>query len=131
MSINTVTLIGRITKDPNISYTSNQMCIAKFNIALDRGKDKNGESKGTDFPQIVAFGKVAELIERYTQKGSQVGISGHIHTDSYEKDGKKVYTTDVIADRVELMGKAEKTEKPKQDVPSGFEALTDSDIPFK
>ena len=129
MSINTVTLIGRITKDPNISYTSNQMCIAKFNIALDRGKDKNGESKGTDFPQIVAFGKVAELIERYTQKGSQVGISGHIHTDSYEKDGKKVYTTDVIADRVELMGKAES--KPKQDVPSGFEALTDSDIPFK
>lgn len=117
-----------MTKDPNISYTSNQMCIAKFNIALDRGKDKNGESKGTDFPQIVAFGKVAELIERYTQKGSQVGISGHIHTDSYEKDGKKVYTTDVIADRVELMGKAE---KPKQDVPSGFAELTDDDIPFR
>lgn len=131
MSINTVTLIGRITKDPNISYTSNQMCIAKFNIALDRGKDKNGESKGTDFPQIVAFGKVAELIERYTQKGSQVGISGHIHTDSYEKDGKKVYTTDVIADRVELMGKAEKTEKPKRDAPSGFAELTDDDIPFR
>ena len=130
MSINTVTLIGRITKDPNISYTSNQMCIAKFNIALDRGKDKNGESKGTDFPQIVAFGKVAELIERYTQKGSQVGISGHIHTDSYEKDGKKVYTTDVIADRVELMGKAESKEKPKQDkdVPDGF--FDDPSIPF-
>lgn len=130
MSINTVFCIGRMTKDPNISYTSNQMCIAKFNIALDRGKDKNGESKGTDFPQIVAFGKVAELIERYTQKGSQVGISGHIHTDSYEKDGKKVYTTDVIADRVELMGKSEgKAEKPKS-VPGGFEELTDGDIPF-
>ena len=131
MSLNIVVVCGRCTRDPQIQYTSNQMCVARFNIALDRGKDKDGQNKGADYPQIVAFGKVGEVIERFVNKGSQLAIYGHIHTDSYEKDGKKVYTTDVIADRVELMGKAEKTEKPKQDAPSGFAELTDDDIPFR
>ncbi len=127
MSINAIFLVGRATRDPQIQYTSNQMCVARFNIALDRGKDKDGQSKGADYPQIVAFGKVGEVIERFVNKGSQLAIYGHLHTDSYEKDGKKVYTTDVIADRVELMGKSES--KPKS-TPGGFEELTDGDIPF-
>ena len=124
--MNVVTLIGRVTKEPDIKYTANQMCVARFGLALDRGK-KNGESLGADFPNIVAFGKTAEVIERYVNKGNQIAIQGHIHTDSYEKDGHKVYTTDVIADRVELLSKSDT--KPKEETPSGFSAI-DDDIPF-
>ncbi len=133
MSLNIVVVCGRVTRDPSVQYTSNQMCVARFNIALDRGKDKDGQSKGADYPQIVAFGKVGEVIERFVSKGSQLAIYGHLHTDSYEKDGKKVYTTDVIADRVELMGKSEgKAERPKESkgVPSGFSEDDTSWIPF-
>ena len=124
--MNVVTLIGRVTKSPDIKYTANQMCVARFGLALDRGK-KNGGDLGADFPNIVAFGKTAEVIERYVNKGNQIAIQGHIHTDSYEKDGHKVYTTDVIADRVELLSKSDT--KPKEETPNGFSAI-DDDIPF-
>lgn len=139
--MNSVSLIGRLTKDPEVRYgAESQTAVARFSIAIDRGKDKSGESRGTDFPNIVCFGKTAELVERFVSKGRLVGIQGRIQTGKYEKDGRTVYTTDVLADRVEFLdwgdknegggGQAPTAKKPASDVPEGFGTLTDDDIPF-
>lgn len=102
--MNNVSLIGRLTRDPNITYTQSQMCVARFSLAINRGKDKDGNDRGADYPNIVAFGKQAEGCEKYLRKGRKVAVQGHIQTGSYtNRDGQKVYTTDIIADRVEYL----------------------------
>lgn len=128
--MNNVALIGRLTRDPEVRYTNDGKAIARFTIAIDRAKDKDG-NKMTDFPSIVAFGKTAEVVEKWAGKGRLVGINGRIQTGSYEKDGKKVYTTDVVAERVELLDKSESNSagNHEDDVPEGFSKL-DEDIPF-
>lgn len=129
--MNQVNLIGRLTKDPEVRYTSSQMAVARFTVAVDRQKDKSGEQK-TDFISTVCFGKTAELVERYLGKGRLVGVTGSIQTGSYEKDGRKVYTTDVAADRVEFLDKGDTAGKPakaEDDAFAGFN-LTEDDIPF-
>ena len=116
--MNSVNLIGRLTKDPELRYTPSQVAVARFSVAIDRGKDKNGENRGADFPNIVAFGKTAETCSKYLSKGRQVGIQGHIQTGSYEKqDGTKVYTTDVVADRIHFIGNKSEapSNKPQQE----------------
>ncbi len=101
--MNSVVLIGRLTKDPEVRYgATTQMAIANFNLAIDRPVKQNGE-KQTDFPRIIVFGKQAENVEKYVVKGMLVGIQGRIQTGSYDKNGTTVYTTDVIADRVEFL----------------------------
>lgn len=137
--MNNVCLIGRLTRDPDVRYgAQSQMAIARFSIAIDRGKDKDGNDRGADFPSIVCFGKTAELVEKYIGKGRLVGIEGHIQTGSYEKDGQKHYTTDVVADRIRFLDKApengsasqgEQAAMSESPVP-GFERLDDDDIPF-
>ena len=133
--MNQVTIIGRLTKDPEVRYTEKQTCVARFSVALNRGKDKDGKDLGADYPNVVAFGKTGEIIEKYFSKGKLIGISGRIRTDSYEKDGKKYYTTDIIADKVEFLEKKENPEQKvkketPEDIPEGFSRLEDDDIPF-
>lgn len=124
--MNTVTLIGRLTRDPEVRYTQDQMAIARFSVAIDRPVTA-GKEKQTDFPNVVVFGKQAENCERFLSKGRLVGIQGRIQTGSYTKDdGTKVYTTDVVANRVEFI---EWGEKKEDDTPPGFEAL-EEDLPF-
>lgn len=102
--MNSVNLIGRLTKDPELRYTAqSQMAVATFSIAVDRPV-KQGEEKKADFPRITVFGKMAENCEKYLRKGLKVAIEGRIQTGSYQhKDGYTVYTTDVIASRVEFL----------------------------
>ena len=120
--------MGRITKDIECKYTPAGMAIARFNIAIDRGKDKDGNDKGADFPSIVAFGKTAENLERFSGKGMRVMVEGRIQTGSYEgSDGKKVYTTDIVADRIQFIDW--KGEQQDSATPSGFSQI-DEDIPF-
>ena len=126
--MNQVELIGRVTKDIELRYTPSQMAVARLSIAIDRGKDKEGNSRGADFPSLIAFGKTAEFLEKYVGKGNRVAVVGHIQTGSYEKDGVKHYTTDVIVDKVEPIDWKEKTGH-KEDVPDGFSALDDL-MPF-
>ena len=98
--MNNVSLVGRLTRDPEIKTTNSGSTYARFSIAVDR----RGKDAGTDFINIVAFGKTSEFIERYFRKGQRIGINGRIQTGSYEgKDGKKVYTFDVIAENVEFV----------------------------
>ena len=120
--MNQVVLIGRLTRDPEITYTAaTQTCVATFNIAVDRyGKDKQA-----DFPRIKVLGKQAENCEKYLKKGLLVGVQGSIQTGSYEGKNGPVYTTDVLASRIEFLQWADK----KDAAPSGFQEL-EEDIPF-
>ena len=131
--MNQVIISGRLTKDVELKYTASQMAVASFSIALDRGKDKDGNSKGADYPNCKAFGKTAENLERFSGKGLRVTVIGHIQTGSYEGKNGKVYTTDVIADRIEIIDfKGSGQQKPQKSepyAPEGFAEL-DSDIPF-
>ena len=102
--MNNVVLIGRLTKDPQIRYTSgSNTAVASFTIAIDRPA-RQGEQKQADFPRIIVFGRQAESCEKYLEKGMRVGISGRIQTGSYQnRNGDTVYTTDVVANRVEFL----------------------------
>ena len=102
--MNSVVIIGRLTRDPEIRYAaSTQMAVATFTVAINRPR-KKGEEQEADFPRVTVFGKQAENCEKYLAKGRLVGVQGRIQTGSYQnKDGFTVYTTDVIADRVEFL----------------------------
>lgn len=101
--MNNVSLVGRLTRDPEVRYTDGGLSIAKFSIAVDRRFKKEGQPDA-DFPNITAFGKTAEFIEKYFRKGQRIGLTGRIQTGSYAKeDGTKVYTTDVVAENVEFV----------------------------
>ena len=125
--MNSVVLIGRMTKDPEVRYISeNQMAVATFTLAIDRPV-RSGQEKKTDFPRITVFGKQAENCERYLAKGRLVGVQGRIQTGSYQnKDGVTVYTTDVVADRVEFLEWGDRPQggggyAPRQNTSSGYE----------
>ena len=129
--MNSVSLTGRLTKDPVVRY-KDDMGIARFTLAVDRPK-MNGKDATSDFPNIICFGKTAELVEKYLGKGRLIGLTGRIQTGSYtDKDGKKVYTTEVVADRVEFLDKIEKKEEePRSNIPlEGFEQISADEIPF-
>lgn len=102
--MNNVILIGRITCDPEVRYTpSTQTAVTTFNVAINRPV-KAGSEKQADFPRVTVFGKQAENCEKYLRKGRLVGVQGRLQTGSYQnKDGATVYTTDVVADRVEFL----------------------------
>lgn len=101
--MNTVNLVGRLTRDPEVRYTDGGSSVAKFSLAVDRRfKQEGGQT--ADFPNCVAFGKTAEFIEKYFSKGQRMGAVGRIQTGSYTKeDGTKVYTTDVVVENVEFV----------------------------
>lgn len=135
--MNNVVLIGRLTKDPELRYIpQSETAVANFTLAVDRPLAKE---KTADFIRIVAFGKTAELCERFLVKGRLVGVQGRIQTGSFKaQSGETKYTTEVYADRVEFLEWGEKSgsdneeRKPKpSQIPEGFQALEDDDdIPF-
>ena len=102
--MNKVILIGRSTKDADVRYSQGDkpMAIARLSLAVDRRFKKDGEPTA-DFINCIAFGKTAEVIEKYVSKGTKIAVVGHIQTGSYtNKDGQKVYTTDVVIDEMEF-----------------------------
>ena len=142
--MNSVILIGNLTRDPELRYSTgaNQTAICKFSIAVNDGF---GDNKKTSFIPITVFGKAAENCDRFLKKGSKVCVNGRIQTGSYEKDGRTVYTTDVIANNyggVEFLtsgqgsqqgipsGQSQPAGGEDIDVPGGFQTLQDDDIPF-
>ena len=159
--MNCVTLVGRLTRDPELRYTAgSQMPVASFTLAVDRPFSKNSEGPTADFIRIVVFGKQAENCSTYLSKGREAAVQGRIQTGSYTKqDGTKVYTTDVIADRVEFIGGRSNNQEsggysdrrsyqnqggpmdrggysepaggPEDAIPEGFHAFDDDDdVPF-
>ena len=131
--MNQVIVMGRVTRDIELKNTQSGMATVRFNIAVDRGKDKEGNDRGADFPNIVAFGNTAESIAKYTGKGLRVAVMGRIKTGSYDdKEGRKVYTTDIVADRVKYIDwKDNGGQNGNQGIPEGFQAMTDDEaLPF-
>lgn len=133
--MNNVFIIGRLTKDVEVRYQADtQMAIGRFSVAVDRKQ----KEKSADFIPVVAFGNLAELCEKYVGKGNKVAVRGRMRSNSYQnKEGKMVYTIDVIADEIEFLEfknqGADKTvgtdaeAESVNDVPTGF---NENDIPF-
>lgn len=124
--LNMVIVVGRLTADPKLTFGGvNNTAIAKFSLAVQR----DGKDKGADFINCTAFGKTAELIEKYVTKGQMLGVQGEWRTGSYEKDGRKIYTNDCTVNRIEFLSKGEKKKDEDGDIPSGFTHLDDI-VPF-
>ncbi len=106
--MNKVLLIGRLTRDPDVRYAQGESNIshARYTLAVDRNVSRNNndpEQPTADFISCVAFGRTAEFVEKYLKKGTKIAVEGRIQTGSYtNKDGQRVYTTDVVVDRHEF-----------------------------
>jgi len=120
--MNKAILIGRATKEPELKFTKDGKAVATFTLAVNRGF-----SKEADFLKIVVWDKQAENVAQYVKKGSQVAVEGSIKTGSYDKDGQKVFTTDIQASRVEFLSKVEVNDDV-EDV--FFPKMEDDDVPF-
>lgn len=125
--MNSVSLMGRMTKEPEIRETSTGTKVLRFTLAVNRQKKEDG----ADFISCVAFNKTAEIIAKYSGKGLMLGVNGHIQTGSYDRDGQTVYTTDVIVDRTDIIEwkREENTQVNAQTEFEGFE-LTPGEVPF-
>lgn len=127
---------GRLVRDPETHYTSGResMCIGTFTMAIDRAV-RPGQDKQTDYPRIKVFGKTAENCERFLSKGSKVAVQGSVQTGEYEKDGRKIYYTEIAAFRVEFLDNRQPAPEPQKQtempvVQEGFRQVQDDDIPF-
>lgn len=139
--MNKVILMGRLTRDPEIRYSSGQNSIAvgRFNLAVDRRFKKEGEEQQADFISCVAFGKIAEFLEKYTRQGTKLVIEGRIQTGSYtNRDGIKVYTTDIVVENAEFAeskrAAGSSSQQPDANPGDGFmsipDGVEDEGLPF-
>lgn len=112
--INRVVLVGRLTKDPELRYTQNGVATCRFTVAVNRTfRGQDGEPEA-DFISCVAWRKQAENLANFQRKGNLIGVEGRIQTGSYEgQDGKRVYTTDVVADSVQFLEPNKGSESPQ------------------
>lgn len=133
--MNKVILIGRLARDPELRITSSGTSVAKFTLAVDRGKDQDGNDRGADFISCIAWRKLAENTAKYCTKGSQVAVEGKIQTSSYEgQDGARRYTTDVVVDNVTFLNTSrQQSGQEGQQFNSNQEALNSAmqEDPFK
>lgn len=146
--MNKVILCGRLTADPRITYSNEtadkpQMAIASWSLAVDRRVARTGDQSSADFINCKAFGKLAEHVEKYWFKGMKMILEGHIMTGAYnDKDGRKVYTTEVVADSIEFAESKNASSGNSQSKPdftpnntpfnpmAGFSIPNDGDLPF-
>lgn len=131
--MNKVILMGRLVRDPESRYTQDQMCVAKFTLAVDR----RGKDKEADFISCTAFGKTAEFVEKYIKKGTKVALEGRWQTGSYtNKEGTKIYTNDCIVDQIEFAESKKSEEQTAPNTPSAPDEFMnlpsdiDDEVPF-
>lgn len=132
--INNVVLVGRLTKKPELKFTTNGTKYTQFSVAVQKKfKSQNGEYE-SDFISCLMWSTAAENFTKFTNKGSLVGIEGRIQTRSYDKDGKRVYITEVVAENFSLLESKKVTEsrsnatQPIEESP--FNGVSDDDLPF-
>ena len=136
--MNSVQLVGRLARDPDVKYSQDGRAHARITLAVDRRYRKDGE-QNADFISCVAFGKIAEFVEKYFRKGMRMGLTGRIQTASYKnQQGNMIYTTDVICENIEFV-ESKKTDQAaggEQQAagPDGFmsipDQLDDDNLPF-
>ena len=129
--MNKAILMGRLTRDPEIRYSQgdNSMAIAKFSLAVDRRYKKQGDEVTADFFNCTAFGKLAEIVEKYVIKGSKVLITGRIQNDNYtNKDGQKVYGIKIMVDELDFAeSKASREQGAQQENDNSYPAMGEPD----
>ena len=156
--MNKVTLIGNLARDPEIRYTQAQIAVCSFTLAVNRQKTQNNQNPGADFLRVIAWGKLGEICSKYLQKGRKAAVVGRIQTGSYkDREGKTVYTTDIVAEQVEFLGTPQSGQNQQRnnypqgyqqaqyqapapqnqqiaigedEIPPGFEMVNEDDIPF-
>ena len=143
--MNKVILMGRLTRDPEVRYTStNNTLVATFSLAVNRRFARQGEERQADFINVVAWDKTGEFCSKYFKKGQQVGVIGRIQTRNYDdKDGKKVYVTEVVAEETYFADSRREGDAmggnpfagvdapfSAADSQSDFTPVTDDDLPF-
>lgn len=133
--MNRAILVGRLARDPELRTTNSGMSVCRFTVAVDR-RGKSDEQIA-DFISCVAFGKTGETISQYLGKGRRIALEGRIQTGSYEKDGVKRYTTDIIVDSFDFIdsrsdgGQAQQQQQGPDDVDPDFHLMADDDdLPF-
>lgn len=127
--MNKVILIGRLTKDPELRYTSGNAAVCNFSIAVDRPFNSNTQERGTDFIPVVVWNKQAENVKNYLTKGSQVAVEGRIQVRNYDdNNGQRRYVTEVIANTVEFMGS--KNSNNGSSMPSGDISSSSEPTPY-
>ncbi len=146
--MNTITLVGRLASEPEQRYMPSGQTMCSFILAVDRQlsreKKEDYKQRGiptADFPRIITWGKTAEVASGYLKKGQRVALEGSIQTGSYDKNGVKIYTCDVIATRIEYLERAEQAPKeeyktstreevPMKDSGDFMSMLDDDEVPF-
>jgi single-strand DNA-binding protein len=131
--VNKVILIGNLGADPEMRYTASGMAVAKFRIATtERFKDRQGNmQERTEWHRVTAWGKLAEICGQYLSKGKQVYIEGRIRSDTWEQEGVKRYSYEIIANTMQMLGQArgvEREPEPPFEPPEG--GVPEDDIPF-
>lgn len=135
--MNKTIMAGRLTKDPEVRYTQGGLAVAKFGIAVDRKGAKKGDEVTADFFNCVAFGKTAEVIEKYLGKGRKVLLVGRFENNNYtDKNGNKVYSFQFVVDEMEFMDSKQQSQQQSNDQPadgSGWLNIPDGiqeELPF-
>jgi len=135
MSINKVILVGNVGRDPEVRYLDKNVAVCNFSLATtERGYTmQNGTQvpERTEWHNIVAWRGLAELSEKYVRKGTQLYVEGKLQTRSWEKDGIKRYTTEIVAEVIQLLGKRERQDEQQENtVSSSEESSTEDNLPF-
>jgi single-strand DNA-binding protein len=129
--MNNVVLMGRLTRDPDVRYSQSEqpMAIARYTLAVDRRFKRDGEQTA-DFISCVSFGRTGEFVEKYLRQGTKVVIRGRIQTGSYtNRDGQKVYTTDVVAEDVEFAESKNSSQNGGNGGNGGFQSFDHNPAP--
>ncbi|WP_138158757.1 single-stranded DNA-binding protein [Peptoniphilus catoniae] len=132
--MNNVNLVGRLTKEPELRYSQSGKAVTRFTLAVNRklSREKKQEAEKNnqptaDFIGCIAFGVNAETLANYISKGNQLAVTGHIQTGSYEKEGQRIYTTDVIIDNFTFI---ETKKSDNADKEEGYFPVDNKDVPF-
>lgn len=133
--LNKVILMGRLTRDPDYKQTPTGTSVAEFSLAVDRDYVKQGESRQTDFLNVVTFSGKADFVNKYFHKGQLVAVCGRLETRSWEdsQSGQKRFAVNIVADEVhfaESKKEAVADQQTKSDAPKGFEPAEDDILPF-
>lgn len=133
--LNKVILIGNLARDPELRYTQSGIAVATFTLAVNRPKTKDGAEQQPDWINIVAWRQTADIAANYLAKGRQCAVEGRIQTRSYDnQEGKRVFVTEVVAERIQLLGSKDGKNTEQQSDPFSTSGqpinISDDDLPF-
>lgn len=130
MALNNCTILGRLTRDPELKKTGSDVSYARFTVACDRDYQKEGQEKKTDFIDCLAWRGTADFIAKWFKKGDMIGVAGRLQIDNYETEaGEKRKAAQIVVEKASFAG-SKSTASSADNAQDGFKPVTDDDIPF-